>query len=128
MLAPRVGKSFLLAVTGKGNGLGNWDKPIPMSNEHYPFWSLTLDQQALEDPLEYKYVIVDRSTGAIASWEDRDNRKLSLPQITAESSKIILNDEKNLFIQLVITRLPDWLFLSFTQNRAGLWSRANSMT
>ncbi len=25
MLAPRIGKSFLLAVTGEGNGLGNWE-------------------------------------------------------------------------------------------------------
>lgn len=94
MLAPRVGKSFLLAVTGKGEALGNWKKPIPMSNQQYPIWTLTLDQELLSQQLEYKYVIVDRSSGKIKTWEDRPNRLVSLPESDAESSKIVLNDEK----------------------------------
>ncbi|MCK9453217.1 MAG: 4-alpha-glucanotransferase [Bacteroidales bacterium] len=97
MLAPRVGKAFLLAVTGSGNGLGNWTKPIPMSNEQYPFWTLTLDQNLFDEHLEYKYVIVDRSTGAIKTWEERPNRIIKLPQFAAESSKIVLNDEKFIY-------------------------------
>lgn len=94
MLAPRVGKGFCLAVTGEGESLGSWQKPLMMDNTDFPYWKLTLDRDALADEIRYKYVIVNQSTGEIASWEQRPDRVVALPHLDAESLQIILNDEK----------------------------------
>ncbi|MDA3944339.1 MAG: 4-alpha-glucanotransferase [Bacteroidetes bacterium] len=94
MLAPRVGKGYALALLGEGEALGDWKTPLIMSNQNYPFWTLSLDRELLNQDLEYKYVIVEQATGEIRSWEDRPNRTISLPQTKSDGVKVILNDEK----------------------------------
>ncbi len=77
--APRVGKDYALAVIGDANALGQWKKPLIMSNEDYPVWTLDVERDSLPDRIEYKYVIVNLETKTISTWEDRYNRIAYLP-------------------------------------------------
>ncbi|MBW7848240.1 MAG: 4-alpha-glucanotransferase [Bacteroidales bacterium] len=76
LFAPRVGKGFGMAVVGGHEQLGNWQKPLLMSNVHYPLWELELDAAGLEQNIPYKYVIVRLNDLSIATWEEGANRML----------------------------------------------------
>ena len=49
-----------------------------MSDARYPVWSVTLPPEILRLPVEYKFVVVDKSTRRIVAWEEGDNRRLPL--------------------------------------------------
>ena len=43
-----------------------------MSDARYPVWSVTLPPEILRLPVEYKFVVVDKSTRRIVAWEEGD--------------------------------------------------------
>ena len=65
--APEVRSSESLAIVGQGAVLGNWDKVILLSDDAFPWWFITLD---VNEPMEYKFVIVDTKTKEIRLWEE----------------------------------------------------------
>ncbi|MFZ4463010.1 MAG: 4-alpha-glucanotransferase [Bacteroidales bacterium] len=93
LLAPRIGKGFGIGIIGDGKALGNWSKPILLSNKSYPVWQLEIDSESLIYPIEYKYVIIKLSDNSIHHWEGRLNRKVFESQTESDNSLIILNDD-----------------------------------
>jgi 4-alpha-glucanotransferase len=91
--APRVGPGFGLAITGSAKALGNWKKPVFLSNLNYPFWQLELDVDKLEYPLNYKYVIVRLKDGEITSWETGPNRLITAPPTESPKSLSIIQED-----------------------------------
>lgn len=49
-----------------------------MSDARYPVWSVTFPSEILRLPVEYKFVVVDKSTHHIVAWEEGANRRLPL--------------------------------------------------
>ena len=47
-----------------------------MSDRHYPVWSVTFPGEIVCLPVEYKFVVVDKSTRHIIAWEEGENRRL----------------------------------------------------
>ncbi|HPR33229.1 MAG TPA: carbohydrate-binding module family 20 domain-containing protein, partial [Prolixibacteraceae bacterium] len=74
--APRIPPSMTLGIVGNTAVLGNWVKPVLLSSTHYPCWSIEIDADTIEFPLEYKYVLVDRNNGAIRLWEEGNERSI----------------------------------------------------
>jgi 4-alpha-glucanotransferase len=91
--APRVGKGFGMAIVGNGKALGNWLKPVLMSNNNYPFWQIEVDTANQKFPIEYKYVIVNLADSNIATWENRFNRVLDIVDASLTDSICVVNDE-----------------------------------
>ena len=68
--APEVRSHESLAIVGCGDKLGKWNRVHVMSDHLFPWWFITMD---IQEPVEYKFVIVDTKTKAIRCWEDGPN-------------------------------------------------------
>lgn len=69
---PQLRPDEQLAVAGNIPELGLWQRPVAMDDREFPFWSLRCDAR---EPFEYKFVVLDRKTGAVRFWEEGDNRR-----------------------------------------------------
>lgn len=78
--APRVGVDYFLGIIGEGNILGNWSEKniLPLNSSEFPSWKIAFNKDKLSDIITYKYVIVNKKNGKIATWEEGDNRTLNL--------------------------------------------------
>ena len=73
-------KNQVLGICGGGKGLNEWNAKNPViMNELAPnVWEITIDSNALEFPLEYKFVACNSMTGEAEEWEAVENRTLTL--------------------------------------------------
>ncbi|MBU1009274.1 MAG: 4-alpha-glucanotransferase [Bacteroidetes bacterium] len=76
---PRIGHGQGVGVIGNTACLGLWNKPVLLSNAHYPLWTADLPLDAADRMIRYKYVIINLSNNEIISWEKGDDRQISLP-------------------------------------------------
>ena len=76
--APRVEKNQSLAISGNQACLGNWDpkQALLLSCDTFPYWSIELDANQIQYPLEYKFLVWDNDVHAPAFWESEENRVL----------------------------------------------------
>ncbi len=74
--APMVKPGESVAVCGESASLGAWDtsKAIVMNNHNFPVWTVNLPAKDLNRHTEYKFIVIDRSTGAVKAWEGGANR------------------------------------------------------
>jgi len=79
--APAVRPGQVLAVSGEGAALGDWnpDGAVVMSDAGFPVWSVALRTAGLKTPFEYKFVLLDRETHAVVAWEAGANRRFDGP-------------------------------------------------
>lgn len=77
--APMLGQDESLGIAGNIEAFGKWDenKAVKMNNSAFPEWSASFGLDAIETPLEYKFVIIDNATGKIKAWESGENRRLN---------------------------------------------------
>ncbi len=89
--APMVGADEVVAVSGEAQAMGAWEpsKALRMSDAAYPVWKVNIPVDALETGMEYKFLIVKKSTGDVVAWEGRDNRILNIPEAGGNSAGII---------------------------------------
>ena len=76
--APMVGSDEVVAVTGSCDALGNWTKPVVMSDANYPTWTCAVPMAGMPQKVEYKFVILKTTTKEIVAWELCANRQLEL--------------------------------------------------
>lgn len=91
VMAPVVKPDEWLVVCGEGELLGNWN-PLAaprMRDAGYPVWELTLPLEKLTVPFEYKFAIVNPSTGELRRWEDCSNRIFGI-RTTSSTEAIIV--------------------------------------
>ena len=74
--APQLKKGQSVAIIGShpALGSGNTARYLLMENIGRFEWLLSVNVESVLLPLEYKYVIVDDDTHALAAWEEGDNR------------------------------------------------------
>lgn len=82
VLAPRIARGQSVAITGNQPCLGGWDpkQALPLGCDHFPEWHIELDANAINYPMEYKFLVVDDDKRQPLYWEGGDNRKLNLPE------------------------------------------------
>lgn len=104
--APEVAPDQVLGICGEGDALGNWDpgQAVLLSDSAYPVWSVTLPLDALKPGTQYKFVVLDKSTRAVRSWETGTNRSLDLPA-GADASRTAVVIEG---LRMRPTELPRW--------------------
>lgn len=91
---PRIDSSLCLAIVGNQPALGNWDnkKALVMQDTHYPEWTAEMDASNVNNPIEYKYVLYNRTKKTIVSWEKGANRTLEIDVVIA-NQLVLKNDE-----------------------------------
>ncbi|MCR5497626.1 MAG: 4-alpha-glucanotransferase [Paludibacteraceae bacterium] len=87
-----------LAISGSDVSLGKWTESNAkvMNGSAYPNFSLTLDANKLNFPLEYKYVIYDPANEQVISWENGWNRLLNI-EFALSTDLIVVNDKEPQF-------------------------------
>jgi 4-alpha-glucanotransferase len=98
---PQMEPDRHFAIVGNQEALGSWDvaNKVRLNESHYPIWTITLDANKINFPLEYKYLIVDSNTDEVLAWGGGPNRQVA----NADNNALtIVNDEH--FIRLI----PSW--------------------
>ena len=74
--APMVLPDEVVAISGEGDLLGNWDQheALILNDANYPEWEINVPLEGLKVPFEYKFVILKRDTREIVAWETCANR------------------------------------------------------
>lgn len=87
VMAPRVGSNYNIAIIGNCDALGNWNesKALPLNDIDFPEWKIPIDLSKLPNTVEYKYVIQNKQTGKISTWEDGTNRLTFFERINKQS-------------------------------------------
>ena len=84
--APRLHEGEAVALLGNHPALGDWntDRYLPMQQTANGDWVLSVNVQALEAPLEYKYVVVDAQMHQFKRWEVGENRTMGQLRLYAQ--------------------------------------------
>lgn len=74
--APMIEPDEVLAISGEGDLLGNWDPAhaVIMNDADFPVWEVNLQTERLAIPFEYKFLILKKDTREVKGWEYTDNR------------------------------------------------------
>lgn len=83
--APQLAGNQRLMVVGNDKAMGGWDvsKAVPMYEHNYNEWIADIDVTKLSGKtFFFKFVAVDVFDRANVVWEDRENRRVSLPDLT----------------------------------------------
>lgn len=74
--APQLQQGQQVAVIGSHPALGSWNpaRYLPMHYAGQHEWLLSLNADAMQMPLEYKFVVVDQNAHQLIAWEEGDNR------------------------------------------------------
>lgn len=77
--APQLTKNQAVAVVGSHPALGSWNpaRYMPMEHSDADNWTATLNVDWIVMPLEFKYVVIDKTTHELLAWEGGDNRSVS---------------------------------------------------
>ena len=84
---PEVRSHESVGIVGSGKLLGDWKKVTLMSDACAPWWFLTMD---VDEPMEYKFVIVDTATKAIRLWEEGPNHFFA--EVPPKDTQLIIAD------------------------------------
>lgn len=60
-----------------------------MSDANFPEWQVELDASQLTFPLEYKFVLYNRTERRVVAWENNPNRYLANPHLTDQETLAI---------------------------------------
>ena len=76
--APQLQAGQEVAIIGSHPVLGSWSPARYQVMQHaaHHEWMLTLNADALQLPLEFKFVVVDGQTHQLLQWEEGDNRQV----------------------------------------------------
>jgi len=92
VLCPRVARHQSLFISGNQTLLGDWNPELALEMHYvnFPEWEVRLNIDEITLPLEYKFLIGDR-TKSSCDWETGENRCLStLP--THDNAVCVIND------------------------------------
>lgn len=101
--APLVAPDEILAMSGQGDALGNWDphQALRLNDAHFPMWEGNIRLDSIKNPFEYKFVVLDKKTLQPRRWEDCPNRRYAI--VNEEDDQTIWLDS----LRFVET-YPDW--------------------
>lgn len=88
VFAPVVSPDEVVAISGAGETLGDWDpeKAIELSDAQFPLWVGAIPSKGLTVPNEYKFLI-RKKDGSSCVWENGGNRSFNL--IPASSVEVV---------------------------------------
>ena len=97
--APQLGAGQSLALVGSHPVLGAWSEQryLPMQQQENHVWMLAVNAEALQLPVDYKYVVVDNATNSLKTWEEGDNRTTG--EVTIDDGQAMVLDGQLLHLK-----------------------------
>lgn len=92
LYAAAISPNLRFCVLGNGP-LGDWEKPLVLSDEKFPLWQAEVELEGQVADFEYKYAFCDPATGAVAAWEHGENRRINFTLPTQSGNALVLTDE-----------------------------------
>ncbi len=92
LYASAIPQHLRFCVLGRGP-LGDWETPLLLSDENFPFWQASIELEGQTADFEYKYAYYDEAAGEVVSWEEGANRRLLFTFPTGDSNAVVLTDE-----------------------------------
>ena len=88
--APETTPDQIVAMAGNQPCLGNWNpNHAPrLSADNFPLWEIRLNTQDIVFPLEYKFLVIDRATCQVCSWEEGENRMIRQPLLSESQTQV----------------------------------------
>lgn len=101
--APRLTDNYCLGICGNQPLLGNWDadKAWLMSDNNFPEWMAELDASQIKLPIEYKFVLFNKTSKKAECWENNPNRYIGDYQLN-ENETLVISD------RYVYFDIPAW--------------------
>ena len=92
LTAPLIKPEQFIVITGNQKFLGSWnpDDALCMTAGNFPHWEIQLNINEISFPLEYKFVVKDKTANS-HYWEEGDNRVINQSQVKDGSNIIIDN-------------------------------------
>lgn len=84
---PEVRSRQAVGLVGSGRELGDWQQVHLMSDADAPWWFIALN---ITQPMEYKFVIVDRESREIELWEEGPNHFFA--EVPPEGTQLVIAD------------------------------------
>ncbi|MBQ6690860.1 MAG: 4-alpha-glucanotransferase [Rikenellaceae bacterium] len=80
---PVVRSTQKVVLVGAGKALGNWDvaKGVVMSDAEAPTWSARVKLSKIDELIEFKFVIIDATSGAVVAWERGENNRIKIDKV-----------------------------------------------
>ena len=77
--APQLAKGQALAIIGSHPMMGGWNVARYLKMEYIGEhdWILSVNMDAVQLPIEYKYVVIDSQSHELTAWEEGDNRTVA---------------------------------------------------
>ncbi len=93
LYAADIPQHLSVCVLGNTNALGNWTKPVLLSDAHFPLWQVTLPIDANTVDIDYKFAIYDPQNQTIVEWEAGENRKCIFTYPSVKNTAIVRTEE-----------------------------------
>lgn len=89
--APMIGPDEVLAISGEGDALGNWDPAhsVKMNDAHFPVWEAVLSYSELKIPFEYKFLVQKADSKDVVGWEYTNNRIFGIRR-ESDSEEVVI--------------------------------------
>ncbi len=89
--APVVAPDEVVALCGNVPALGNWDpsKALILNDAFFPVWTCNIPLPEVKIPFEYKFLILDRATRKVKSWEVCPNRIFGIQPTEADEQIVV---------------------------------------
>ena len=92
--AAAIPQHLAFCVLGNNDALGQWKKPLLLSDEYFPVWHAEMAVENTGLDVEYKFAICDPKTGKVVEWESGENRKLQFSFPSENGNVLLHTDEK----------------------------------
>jgi len=89
--APQLRRGERLAMVGSDEALGGWatQGAVEMDEQQPNEWVASLNTVKLtSNEFEYKFVVLNENKGVAPLWEDRMNRKFTLPTLRDDETRV----------------------------------------
>ncbi len=100
LYAASIPKHVSFCVLGNTRALGQWARPIIMSDEQFPLWQVEIPIEGYDVDIAYKFAMCDSEKGEIIEWEQGENRRCVFTFPSAKGNTLIMTDENYRYRQL----------------------------
>lgn len=93
LYAAAVPQHLQFCILGNNEALGNWEKPLILSDSNFPCWQVDVDWATTLADIEYKFALYNPENQQIVEWETGENRHLNFSFPSSNGNAVVRTDE-----------------------------------
>jgi 4-alpha-glucanotransferase len=93
LYAAAIPQHLRFCILGNNQALGNWEKPLILSDSNFPCWQVDVDWATTWADIEYKFALYNPENQQIVEWETGENRHLNFSFPSSNGNAVVRTDE-----------------------------------